>query len=375
MDLHASHTSLVRPRCAPEAGEIPQQRRRGRGSVSNRSGRFEPETREEVDDGWESLGDLEPFVTSVQEERAKSIISRNTSPDIGFDQSINPYRGCEHGCVYCYARPTHAFLGLSAGLDFESKLFAKVNAPALLERELGDPKYTPRTIALGTNTDPYQPIERQYRIMRRLLEVLERANHPVGIVTKSALILRDKDILSAMAERGLVKVALSVTTLDRGLARSLEPRAATPEKRLAALRELSDAGIPTAVMVAPVIPALNDPEIETILARAAAAGVREAGYVMLRLPLEISGLFREWLLEHAPNRAKRVMSLIRSMRGGKDYDANWSRRMRGQGPYAWQIGRRFELAAKRLKLNAKSYDLRTDLFEPPILPGQQMSLF
>ena len=375
MDLHASHTSLVRPRCAPEAGGIPLQRRRGRGSLSNRSGRFEPATREEADDGWESLGDLEPFVTSVQEERARSIISRNASPDINFDRSINPYRGCEHGCIYCYARPTHAFLGLSAGLDFESKLFAKVNAPALLERELADPKYKARTIALGTNTDPYQPIERQYRIMRRLLQVLERANHPVGIVTKSALILRDKDILSAMAERGLVKVALSVTTLDRKLARSLEPRAATPEKRLAALQELSEAGIPTAVMVAPIIPGLNDPEIETILTRAAAAGVGEAGYVMLRLPLEISDLFREWLAEHAPDRAKRVMSLIRSMRGGRDYDANWSRRMRGQGPYAWQIGRRFELAAKRLKLNAKSFDLRTDLFEPPVLPGQQMLLF
>jgi len=375
MVLHVPHTSLGRRGQAPGAGEIPLQRRRGRGSLSNRSGRFEAERREAADDGWEGLGSLEGLVTCVQEERAKSIVSRNASPDIGFALSINPYRGCEHGCVYCYARPTHAYLGLSAGLDFESKLFAKVNAPELLARELASPDYAPRTIAIGTNTDAYQPIERQYRIMRRLLEVLERANHPVGIVTKSALVLRDKDILSAMAKRGLVKVALSVTTLDRKLARAMEPRASVPEKRLAALEELSDAGIPTAVMVAPIIPALNDCEIETILTRAHAAGASEAGYVVLRLPLEISDLFREWLHAHAPDRAKRVMSLIRSMRGGKDYDAGWGKRMRGQGPYAWQIGRRFELAAKRLGLNAKSFDLRVDLFEPPALPGRQLPLF
>lgn len=382
MDLQPPQTPLVRQTSALGSGEtlreikgkVPSGRRRGRGSVSNRSGRFEAQDRRETDDGWESLGGLEPFRTMVQEERAKSIISSNNSPDIGFDQSINPYRGCEHGCVYCYARPTHAFLGLSAGLDFETKLFAKVNAPELLEKELANPGYKVKTIALGTNTDPYQPIERRYRIMRRLLEILERANHPVGIVTKSALVLRDKDILSAMAKRGLVKVALSVTTLDRKLARAMEPRASTPEKRLEALEELSSAGIPTAVMVAPVIPALNDPEIETILTRAHAAGACEAGYVVLRLPLEISDLFQEWLVEHAPNRAKRVMSLVRSMSGGKDYDAGWGERMRGQGPYAWQIGRRFELATKRLGLNAKSFDLRKDLFEPPVLPGQQMSL-
>ena len=375
MALHPPHTSPARPSGALETGEIPSQRRRGRGSLSNRSGRFEAEIREEVDDGWEGLGRHENIITTVQEERAKSIISRNVSPDIGFDRSINPYRGCEHGCVYCYARPTHAYLGLSAGLDFETKLFAKVNAPELLERELSRPDYRPKTIAIGTNTDAYQPIERQYRIMRRLLEVLDRASHPVGIVTKSALVLRDKDILSAMAKRGLVKVALSITTLDRKLARAMEPRASTPEKRLAALEELSQAGIPTAVMVAPVIPALNDAEIETILTRAHAAGAREAGYVVLRLPCEISGLFQEWLHAHAPNHAKRVMSLIRSMHGGKDYDAAWGKRMRGQGPYAWQIGRRFELAAKRLELNAKSFDLRVDLFSPPSLPDRQLPLF
>ncbi len=375
MDLQPPHNPPVRKTAALEPDAIPAGRRRGRGSLSNRSGRFEAEVRSEADDGWESLQDLEAFSTYVQEERAKSIISTNDSPDIGFDRSVNPYRGCEHGCVYCYARPTHAFLGLSPGLDFESKLFAKVNAPELLERELADPNYAVKMLALGTNTDPYQPTERRYRITRRLLEVLERTGHPVGIVTKSALVLRDKDILVRMAKRGLAKVAISVTTLDRKLARTMEPRASTPEKRLAALEELSAAGIPTAVMVAPVIPALNDPEIEKILTRAQAAGAREAGYVVLRLPLEISDLFKEWLEENAPNRAKRVMSLVRSMRGGKDYDAKWGKRMRGQGPYAWQIGRRFELATKRLGLNARRFDLRADLFKPPVLPGQQLSLF
>ncbi len=374
MDLQPPHTPPARQTVASEPESVPAGRRRGRGTVSNRSGRFEAEVRSESDDGWNILEDLEAFATSVQDERAKSIITTNNSPDINFDQSINPYRGCEHGCVYCYARPTHAFLGLSPGLDFESKLFAKVNAPELLEQELSDPKYTVKTLALGTNTDPYQPTERRYRVTRRLLEVLERTNHPVGIVTKSALVLRDKDILAEMAKRGLAKVCLSVTTLDRKLARTLEPRAATPEKRLAALEELSAAGIPTAVMVAPIIPALNDPEIEKILTRAKAAGAQEAGYVVLRLPLEISDLFQEWLLEHAPNRARRVMSLIRSMRGGKDYDSRWKKRMSGQGPYAWQIGRRFELATKRLGLNTRKYNLRKDLFEPPVLVGQQLSL-
>ncbi len=358
-----------------ERGGVTPKRRRGRGSLSNRSGRFEPLYRLETDDGWESLGELEALSTRVQEEPARKIITRNQSPDIGFDRSINAYRGCEHGCVYCYARPTHAYMGLSPGLDFETRLFAKTNAAQALERELAEAKYTPETIALGTNTDPYQPIERRYRITRRILSVLDRVSHPVAIVTKSALILRDLDILSSMAERGLVKVALSVTTLDRKLARAMEPRAPTAEKRLAALEALSQAGIPTAVMVAPVIPALNDAEIETILARASAAGVSEAGFVALRLPLEISDLFGEWLEENYPDRAAKVMSLMRSMRGGKNYDAEWGARMRGQGPYAWQIARRFELAAKRLHLNERTYKLRTDLFEPPILKGQQMRLF
>ena len=283
-----------------EIGGVAAERRNGRGATTNRSGRYEPIAYEPVDDGWESLGELEALTTEVQEVPARRIITRNSSPDIGFDRSINPYRGCEHGCIYCFARPTHAFLGLSPGLDFETKLFAKTNAGAALERELADPAYRPRTIAIGTNTDPYQPIERRYRIMRRILEVLSAANHPVGIVTKSALVLRDLDILRSMAERGLVKVALSVTTLDRKLARAMEPRASTPDKRLETVAKLIDAGVPTSVMVAPIIPGLTDMEMERILERSAAAGVKNAGYVLLRLPLEIGDLFTEWLEGELP---------------------------------------------------------------------------
>ncbi|HZP09559.1 PA0069 family radical SAM protein [Methyloceanibacter sp.] len=357
-----------------DTGGIAAIRRHGRGAQTNRSGRFEPISYQPADDGWGSLAELEALSTEVQEVPARRIITRNDSPDIGFDRSINPYRGCEHGCIYCFARPTHAFLGLSPGLDFETKLFAKTNAAQALERELADPSYRVETIAIGTNTDPYQPIERRYRIMRRILEVLSAANHPVGIVTKSALVLRDLDILKSMADRGLVKVALSVTTLDRKLARAMEPRASTPEKRLETLERLVDAGIPAAVMVAPVIPGLNDMEMERILERAAAIGVKNAGYVLLRLPLEIGDLFTEWLKANCPDRASRVLSLMRSTRGGKLYDAKWGERMRGDGPYAWMIGRRFELAAKRLGLNESSVELRTDLFTPPSLPGQQLSL-
>jgi len=346
-----------------EAGlRIGEDLRRGRGAGINPSGRFEPLTRHVFDDGWETIEDLPPFKTDVQVERPRTIITRNTSPDISFDRSINPYRGCEHGCVYCFARPTHAYMGLSPGLDFESKLFAKPDAARLLERELSRPGYVPRTIAIGTNTDPYQPIEKKWRIMREILEVLEAFGHPVGIVTKSALIMRDIDILSRMAERGLAKVALSVTTLDRKIARTMEPRAATPPRRLEAMRALNEAGIPVSVMIGPVIPGLNDSEIERILESAHAAGAREAGYIILRLPLEVSPIFKEWLLRHYPDRYRHVMSLIRSMRGGKDYDSEWGRRMKGTGPYAWQIGRRFEIAAKRLGLNTERRRLRTDLF-------------
>ncbi|MCJ7526751.1 MAG: PA0069 family radical SAM protein, partial [Methyloceanibacter sp.] len=348
--------------------------RHGRGAQTNRSGRFEPVAYEPVDDGWESLGELDALATEVQEVPARRIITRNESPDIGFDRSINPYRGCEHGCIYCFARPTHAFLGLSPGLDFETKLFAKTNAAEALTRELADPRYQVRTIAIGTNTDPYQPIERRYRIMRRILEVLSAANHPVGIVTKSALVLRDLDLLTSMASRGLVKVALSVTTLDHKLARAMEPRASTPDKRLETLQRLADAGVPASIMVAPVIPGLTDMEMERILERAAAVGVRRAGYILLRLPLEIGDLFTEWLVANCPDRASRVLSLMQSTRGGKLYDAKWGERMTGDGPYAWMIGRRFELAAERLGFNKSSVELRTDLFTPPSLPGQQLKL-
>jgi DNA repair photolyase len=370
---------VPRPSEAP-AGDfigtgVDRDRRRGRGTHSNMTGRYEPHARIAFDDGWKSLEDLPPFQTTVSEERARKIITRNESPDISFDRSINPYRGCEHGCVYCFARPTHAYMGLSPGLDFESKLFVKPDAPELLERELSAPGYEPRTIAIGTNTDPYQPIERRYGVMRRILEVLERAGHPVGIVTKSALIQRDMDILARMARRNLAKVALSVTTLDAKLARTMEPRAATPLRRLETLRRLADAGIPASVMVAPVIPAINDAEIEHILDAASVAGVKEAGYVLLRLPLEVRDLFREWLMANFPDRYRHVFALIREMRGGKDYDSTWGRRMRGSGPHAWMIGRRFEIACERLGLNKGKTALTTEHFDPPIKRAEQLSLF
>lgn len=351
------------------------QLRRGRGARSNHSGRFEAERREDFDDGWESLGELDAFKTDVKQEAARTIITRNDSPDISFDRSINAYRGCEHGCVYCYARPTHCYLGHSAGLDFETKLYAKTNAAKLLEKELAHSAYEPKVIALGTNTDPYQPIEREHGITRTILEVLERTSHPVGIVTKSALVVRDIDILKRMAARGLAKVALSVTTLDRHVARSMEPRAATPEKRLETIGKLSDAGVPVGVMTAPIIPGLNDSEIESILEAAHAAGAREAGYVLLRLPLELKEIFREWLATEFPDRAQRVLSLLQSMHGGKDYVADFSLRQRGRGPYADQIAKRFRLALKRLGLNSQRQNMRCDLFQAPVLAGQQMQLF
>jgi DNA repair photolyase len=351
------------------------ERRRGRGAVTNPSGRFEPHAKVAFDDGWQSLEELPPFKTHVTEERARKIISRNESPDIGFDRSINPYRGCEHGCIYCFARPTHAYQGLSPGLDFESRLFVKPDAPELLARELSEPSYRPRMIAMGTNTDPYQPIEKKWQVTRRILEVLRDAGHPVGIVTKSALVLRDIDILSEMAKKNLAKVAVSITTLDHKLARAMEPRAATPQRRLATLRALSGAGIPTAVMVAPIIPAINDSEIERILDAATAAGVEGAGYVMLRMPLEIKDLFREWLREHFPDKEKHVISLVRDLHGGKDYDSTWGKRQTGAGPYAWSIGRRFELACERLGLNKKRSKLTTAHFHPPAANRRQLDLF
>jgi DNA repair photolyase len=322
---------------------VGKERRRGRGTLSNTSGCYESIARIAFDDGWQSLDELPPFKTEVQVDATRKIITRNESPDISFDRSINPYRGCEHGCVYCFARPTHAYLGLSPGLDFESKLFAKPDAPELLEKELASANYEPRTIAIGTNTDPYQPIEKKYEIMRRILEVLERAGHPVGIVTKSALVTRDIDILSRMAKRNLVRVAISVTTLDAKLA--------------------------------PIIPAINDMDIERILDAVGEAGVKHAGYVLLRLPLEVRDLFKEWLMANYPDRYRHVMKLIRDMRGGKDYDSTWGKRMSGDGPYAWMIGRRFEMAAERIGFNATRRRLRTDLFLKPEKEKAQLSLF
>ncbi|CAA0113149.1 Uncharacterised protein [Starkeya nomas] len=351
------------------------ERRRGRGALSNAAGRFEPQAREAFDDGWQSLDDLPPFRTSVTVEKPRTIINRNDSPDVGFDRSINPYRGCEHGCVYCFARPTHAYQGLSAGLDFETRLFAKPDAPELLAKELSKPGYEPRTIALGINTDAYQPIEREWRLTRRILEVLSDFGHPVGIVTKSALVLRDLDILAPMAERGLAKVALSVTSLDPKLARIMEPRAATPPRRLDTIRRLSEAGVPTAVLVAPVIPAVTDAEMERILDAAVAAGASEAGYVMLRVPLEIRDLFREWLLAHFPDRYRHVLSLLKELHGGREYDSTFGQRMTGSGPYAWTMARRFEIAVERLGLNRRHTRLTTRHFSRPPRKGEQLSLF
>jgi DNA repair photolyase len=378
----SSMSTLKRPPAplpSTPAGEpgslVDRERRRGRGTLSNTSGRYEPLARVAFDDGWQGLEDLPPFKTTVTADTTRKIITRNDSPDISFDRSINPYRGCEHGCVYCFARPTHAYLGLSPGLDFESKLFMKPTAPELLERELSAPGYVPKVIAIGTNTDPYQPIERRYKIMRRILEVLDSAGHPVGIVTKSALVLRDLDILARMAKRDLVKVALSVTTLDPQLARTMEPRAATPARRLDSLRQLVKAGVPATVMVAPVIPALNDDEIERILEAVAAAGARHAGYVLLRLPLEVRDLFREWLMTNFPDRYRHVFKLIRDMRGGKDYDSTFGQRQTGTGPIAWMIGRRFEVACEKLGFNAAKHKITTEHFRPPRPGAKQLDLF
>ncbi|NQV84386.1 MAG: PA0069 family radical SAM protein [Rhodospirillales bacterium] len=360
---------------------LPQK---GRGAVSNRSGRFEAFAGEAVDDGWNLIDeDLPPLRTHVTIETPRTIIVRNTSPDIPFDRSINPYKGCEHGCVYCFARPTHAYMWLSPGLDFESRLFAKPTAPALLERELSKPGYKPRTLHMGTNTDPYQPIEKTRRITRGVLKVLSAFNHPVSITTKSALVCRDLDILGPMAARGLVSVGISVTTLDRRLARALEPRAPTPGRRLDAIRTLSAAGVPTAVMAAPMIPVLNDAELETILERAAAAGASSAGYVLLRLPLEIKDLFTEWLAAHVPDQAAHVLSQMRDARSGAMYEQDFGTRMTGSGERAKLLAKRFDLACRRLGLKAvrgSAYQMDATQFKVPAaklypLAGDQLELF
>jgi len=352
--------------------------RKGRGAISNRPGRYEPGERPREDDGWNIGAELaeDRPETTVTLDSARRVIARNDSPDVPFDRSINPYRGCEHGCIYCFARPTHAWLGLSPGIDFETRLFAKPGAAARLREELADPRYRVAPIALGTNTDPYQPTERRLGITRQILEVLAECSHPITIVTKSALILRDLDILVPMAERGLVNVAVSVTTLDPALARKMEPRAPAATRRLEAIRELAAAGIPTGVMVAPVIPAINDMELERILDAASKAGASTAAYALLRLPLEIKDLFDEWLQAHYPQRALRVMALVRDTRRGKVYDSRFGNRMRGEGPYAEMLRRRFALACRRLDLDRRKNELRADLFRPPVAkPDPQLSLF
>jgi DNA repair photolyase len=351
---------------------------KGRGAVTNRPGRYEPGDRPREDDGWNIGAELagERPKTTVTLDASRRVIARNESPDLGFDRSINPYRGCEHGCVYCFARPSHAWLGLSPGLDFETRLFAKPGAADRLREELTEPRYRPAVMALGTNTDPYQPVERRLGITRRILEVLAECRHPVSIVTKSALVLRDLDILSTMAKDGLATVTISVTTLDAALARKMEPRAPAAARRLEAIRALADAGIPAGALVAPVIPAINDMEIERILDAVSAAGATSAGYVLLRLPLEIKDLFDEWLAAHYPQRAARVMALIRDTRSGGTYDSRFGIRMKGEGPYAEMIKRRFALACRRLDLDRRRIELRTDLFCPPTLrPDPQLSLF
>jgi DNA repair photolyase len=352
------------------------ERHRGRGARSSPDPRFEPSRREAVDDGWFVDDDLPPLRTSVTIDSSRSIITRNKSPDIPFELSINPYRGCEHGCVYCFARPSHAYLGLSPGLDFETVLFAKPEAPALLARELSQPSYRCTPIALGTNTDPYQPVERQWQIMRGILGVLSEFNHPVTIVTKSALIVRDLDILESLAARRLVSVAVSLTTLDPHLARVMEPRASTAAKRLAAIRALAAARVPVGVMTAPMIPGLNDHELERLLEAAKTNGAGWAGYVALRMPLEIKELFAEWLQAHYPLRAAHVLSLIRDMRGGQLNVSVWGERMRGRGAYADLLAQRFRQAVKRLGLDQPREDRALDckLFRRPPQKGDQLSL-
>ncbi|WP_092061320.1 PA0069 family radical SAM protein [Poseidonocella pacifica] len=357
-----------------EGTRIGAGRRRGRGAVSNEASRFDL-GREVESDGWDIPEDRGLLRTEVREERPRSIINYVRSPDLPFDRSINPYRGCEHGCIYCFARPTHAYLGLSPGLDFETRLVARPDAPKVLTRELRAKGYRAAPIAIGTNTDPYQPLERERGIMRACLEVLEAASHPVAIVTKGAGIERDLDILGRMAARGLVRVGISVTTLDPGLARKMEPRVPSPSRRMAAITRLSEAGVPVRLMASPMIPALTDPELEAILEAGRDAGARSASWIMLRLPREVAPLFREWLEEHVPGQAARVMARVREMHGGKDYDARWGRRMRGEGPYAKLIAQRFDLAVRRLGLDAAQPPLTTGLFRPPSLPGDQMALF
>ncbi len=357
-----------------ESEIVPGEGRRGRAAATNRAGRFEPYARVAVDDGWPSDAP-EPLRTEVAVERPRRAITRNTSPDVGFDRSVNPYRGCEHGCIYCFARPSHAYLGLSPGLDFETRLIARPSAPEVLAAELARKAYRPAVIAIGTNTDPYQPIEGRMGIMRRVLEVLQAHRHPVAVVTKGTLIERDADILGEMGRMGLARVGISVTTLDPKVARAMEPRVPHPERRLAVIRRLMEAGCPVRVMVAPVVPALTDHELEAILARAAEAGAKAASWIMLRLPREVAPLFRDWLEERFPDRAAHVMGRVRELHGGRDYDPDWGARMTGRGLFAEITAQRFQIATKRLGLLPDLPPLRTDLFRVPSRAGDQLNLF
>ena len=352
-----------------------QPRRKGRGALSNTSGRFEPFAHEAFDDGWGTAEAPPPLATRVTAETCRQAITRNASPDIPFDRSVNPYRGCEHGCIYCYARPTHAWLGLSPGLDFESRLFAKHDAPERLRNEFSAPTYRCAPLALGVNTDAYQPIERQFGITRQILELCDEFSHPVSVITKSAGVLRDIDVLTRLSRRNLVRIYVSLTTLDKVLSRAMEPRAAAPGRRLAVIAELSKAGVRSGVSVAPVIPRLNDHEIERLLEAARDAGAETANYTLLRLPFELKGLFAEWLEANFPDRARHVLSLIRQTRGGALNDSGFKARMKGSGEYARLIERRFDRAQKRLDLHAHDWDMDSSLFAPPPQSGEQLSLF
>jgi DNA repair photolyase len=353
----------------------PNTRGKGRGAQSNESGRYEALTREPSDDGWDIEEELKPFKTDVTIETPRKIINYVDSPFVGFDRSINPIRGCEHGCVYCFARPTHAYYGLSPGLDFEARLFAKPNAATLLRRELSSKKYVPKHIAIGTNTDPYQPVEKQFQLMRGILGVLRDFRHPVSVLTKSMLVTRDLDLLKPLAAQDLTKVMLSVTTLNPRLARAMEPRASTPRRRLEAIKILASEGIPAGVMTAPMIPGLNDDELESLLEAAKDAGAGFAGFTILRMPLEVSALFKEWLEAHYPDRASKVLKQVREMNNGRDYDPQWSRSREPKTVYAKLIAERFSKATRRLSLDGESPKLRFDLFERPKQETPQLSLF
>lgn len=361
-------------RMHPKSTIMPANTRRGRGAVSNANGRFEPTNREGFDDGWDLEEEITPIQREVLTESPRTIIARNTSPDIPFDRSVNAYRGCEHGCVYCFARPTHAFLGLSAGLDFETKLTVKPDAARLLRKAFDNPKYIPAPLALGTNTDPYQPLEKEYGITRSILEVLLEYRHPFSITTKSSMVVRDADILGDAAMLDLVHVALSITTLDHRLARLMEPRASTPQRRLWAIERLSAKGVPCMVLAAPMIPALTDHEMEGIISAAVGRGAKQAQYIPLRMPFEIKDLFREWLDTHAPDRKARVLRYIRETHGGKDYDPQWGTRLRGTGPYAALMQARFDVIRKKMALKRLTPQ-RCDLFQRPPKQGDQLSLF